>query len=114
VPPRQWKLRITDILDSIAAVQEYLKGMDLEAFLRDPRTMDAVKLQFIIVGEAANNVPATIVQAHPEIPWRRMRQMRNVVVHDYPGVRMDMVWDTIQNDLPPLVEPLKSLLDEPD
>jgi uncharacterized protein with HEPN domain len=114
VPPRQWKLRITDILEAVAAIQEYVKGMDLEAFLRDPRTMDAVKLQFVVIGEAANNTPATVVQAHPDIPWKSMRQMRNAVVHDYPNVMMDVVWDTIRNDLPPLVEPLTKLLNGPD
>lgn len=63
-----------------------------------------------IIGEAANHIPATIITAYPEIPWADMRDMRNVVVHGYFGINNKILWDTVQADLPPLVEVLTLLL----
>lgn len=66
--------------------------------------------RFTIIGEAASHVPAEIVTAHSAIPWNKMREMRNVVVHGYFGVDTRILWETIQSDLPPLVPLLESLL----
>jgi len=112
MPPRDWKMRIEDILDAIAAIQEYTFDMTAEVFAGDRRTVDAVLRNITIIGEAAGNVPVEVAEAHPEVPWKVMREFRHVVVHVYFGVRLSIVWDTIQNDLPPLVPPLKRLLGE--
>ena len=112
MPPRDWKMRIRDILDSIAAVQEYAADMDYETFSKDRKTVDAVVRNMTIIGEAANNVPADVTDEHPEIPWKVMRDFRNVVVHVYFGVNTKIVWDTVQNNLPPLAPVLQKLLDE--
>lgn len=110
MPPRQWRLRIQDILDSIAAIQGYVRGMDLNSFHGNPQVLDAVEYRFAIIGEAANSVPAHIVQRHPGIPWRRMRDMRNIMVHVYFGVNVQVLWGAIHKDLPGLVPLLQTLL----
>lgn len=110
MPPRKWKLRIQDILESVDAIQGYVRGMDLESFAGNQQVLDAVEYRFAVIGEATANIPDEIVDAHPEIPWRQMRGMRNVMVHAYFGVNTDTLWGTIQNDLPPLVPLLRSLL----
>lgn len=74
--PRNWKLRITDILDAIAAIQAYTSGMEYEHFAHDPKTVDAVLRNLTIIGEAANHVPEEVIQAYPEIPWAEMSGMR--------------------------------------
>ena len=112
MPPREWKLRVRDILEAITSIQEYVKGMDLEAFVKDPKTIDAVEFRFTVIGEAARHVPEEVVKARPEIPWRDMRDMRNVVVHAYFGIKTDVLWKTIQNDLSPLAPMLAKLLEE--
>ena len=111
MPPRDWRLRVEDILDSISAIAEFVRGMDLDAFQTDRKTRDAVIRNFIVIGEAANNVPPEVADAHPEIPWKIMRDFRNFIVHVYFSVKMPVLWDTIQNDLPPLVPVLKRLLE---
>lgn len=111
MPPRDWKMRIRDILDSIEVIREYTAGMDCETFCDDRKTIDAVVRNMTIIGEAANNVPVEVTDIHPEIPWRLMRDFRNVVVHVYFGVDANIVWDTTQNNLPPLVGLLEKLLD---
>ena len=112
MPSRNWRLRIEYILESIAAVQDYVAGMTFEDFVRDRRTIDAVVRRFSVIGEAANHVPEEICHRYPGIPWADMRAMRNFLVHEYFGVSEKALWDTIGEDLPGIVAPLQVLLDE--
>jgi uncharacterized protein with HEPN domain len=110
MPAREWRLRITDILQSIDAIQTYVAGMDYEAFSCDEKTIDAVIHRFTIIGEAANHVPSEITANYPDIPWKKMREMRNVTVHVYFGVNARILWDTIHKNLPTLPPQLLELL----
>lgn len=112
MPSRNWKLRIQDILESVAAVRSYVTGMTFEEFVLDRRTVDAVVRRFSIIGEAANHVPEEICSRYPEIPWADMRAMRNFVVHEYFGVDEEILWDTITVDLSGIVKPLGHLLEQ--
>jgi uncharacterized protein with HEPN domain len=111
LPPRDWKFRIKDILDAIRTVQSYTLGLEYESFVADRKTVDAVVRNLIVIGEAAVHVPDDVVMAHPEIPWKDMSDMRNFIVHEYFGISNKIIWDTVQNDLPPLIPLLKSLLE---
>ena len=111
MPSRDWKLRIRDILESVAAVEGYVAGMTFEAFEGDQKTIDAIVRRFTVIGEAANHVPAQICLRNPHVPWEDMRAMRNFVVHEYFGISDRTLWDTIHVDLPGIVEPLQLLLD---
>jgi uncharacterized protein with HEPN domain len=81
--PRNWKERIQDILDAIAEIQSFVANMRFEEFQDDMKTMRAVELDLIIIGEAAINIPEEVQEAHPEIAWHLMRGMRNRLVHTY-------------------------------
>ena len=111
-PQRLWRFRIQDILDAIERVQQYTQDMDLERFRQDRRTLDAVERNFILIGEAAGGVPEEVTRDFLSLPWRTMRDMRNLVVHQYWGVDAERVWNTIQIDLPPLVPSLQRVLAE--
>jgi uncharacterized protein with HEPN domain len=111
LPPRDWKFRIKDILDAIRTVQGYTLGLEYESFVDDRKTVDAVVRNLIVTGEAAVHVPDDVVMAHPEIPWKDMSDMRNFVVYEYFGISNKIIWGTVQNDLPPLIPLLKSLLE---
>jgi uncharacterized protein with HEPN domain len=108
--PRDWRLRAQDILDAICAIQTYTVGMDYPAFAHDRKTIDAVLRNIAIIGEAASRIPEELQLASSDIPWADMRDMRNVVIHEYFGINKQILWDTIQADLPPLVIPLQALL----
>ena len=108
--PRAWQERIEDILEAIAEIQDFTRDMSLEQFRDDSKTLKAVALDFIVIGEAAAHVPEDVSAASSEIAWSVMRGMRNRLVHDYFGMDPVILWDTIRNDLPPLVAPLKRLL----
>jgi uncharacterized protein with HEPN domain len=87
--------------------------MDFAHFAVDEKTVDAVVRNITVIGEAARAMPDAVVTAHPEIPWQDMRDMRNVMVHVYFGLNLQILWDTIRNDLQPLVRPLQALLGKP-
>ncbi|MGD8389726.1 MAG: DUF86 domain-containing protein [Desulfobacteraceae bacterium] len=110
MPPRDWKLRIQDILDAVEGARRYVQGMRYEDFRKDPRTIDAVIRKLTIIGEAAVHVPDEICGISRDVPWVEMRAMRNFVVHEYFGVSEKIAWDTVQNDLPGIVGPLTRLL----
>jgi uncharacterized protein with HEPN domain len=110
VSPRGWQNRIRDILDAIAEIQKFTRGMDYETFKEDDKAIRAVEMNFIIIGEAANQIPAEIEEKYITIPWSLMRAMRNRIVHAYFEVDEKLMWDTIQNDLPPLIPELEKLL----
>jgi len=108
--PRGWQDRIRDILEAIAEIQKFTSGMDYQNFKDDDKSIRAVEMNFIIIGEAANQIPEEIEEKYSSIPWSLMRAMRNRIVHVYFRVDEKLMWDTIQNDLPPLVPELEKLL----
>jgi uncharacterized protein with HEPN domain len=110
VSPRDWRDRIRDILQAIAEVQKFTSGMDYETFKDDDKSIRAVEMNFIIIGEAANQIPEEIEEKNSSIPWSLMRAMRNRIVHVYFQVDENLMWDTVQNDLPPLIPELEKLL----
>jgi uncharacterized protein with HEPN domain len=112
VPPREWRLRIEDILESIIKIQRYTEGMTFDAFVDDEKTIDAVTRNFTIIGEAACHIPQEIEDRYQNVLWFRMRGMRNIVVHEYFGVDLPTVWQTIQQDISVLVPQLRHILEE--
>ncbi len=112
MPIRNWKLRIEDILEAIDDIEQFIKGMAYEAFITDTKTQKAVLYSIAVIGEAARLTPAEVQMKYAEIPWRDMGDIRNVVIHEYFGVDLKILWETISNDLPPLIPLLKKALDE--
>jgi uncharacterized protein with HEPN domain len=112
VSAREWQLRAEDILEAIARIQRYTAGLSFANFETDDLLIDAVIRNFIVIGEAARNIPPEIEARHPQIPWTQMRGLRNVVVHVYFAVDARILWQTIQADLPPLVPALQALLEQ--
>ncbi len=110
MPHRDWRFRIEDMLEAIARIQRHSKGLQFEGFLKDELVVDAVLRNLAVLGEASRHIPESIVAKSPEIPWASIRGMRNVLVHDYFGVDLASVWETVRNDLPPLVPLLRKLL----
>jgi uncharacterized protein with HEPN domain len=108
--PRDWRDRVRDILDAIAEIQKFTRGADYESFREDDKAIRAVEMNFIIIGEAANQIPEEVEEKNINIPWNLMRAMRNRIVHVYFKIDEKLMWDTIKNDLPPLIPQLEKLL----
>lgn len=107
--PRIRSHRIRDILEAIAKIQDYTRGMSLGEFERDAKTADAVVRNLIVIGEAARHMPEEVAARHPDIPWRLMADLRNLAEHEYFGIRLVTIWQTLPEDLPPLVSLLERL-----
>lgn len=110
--PRDWKIRISDMLDCIEHIKVYTQDMTLSEFQSDQRTIDAVLRNLEIIGEAARYTPKEITKRYPDIPWDEMRSMRNIVIHEYFGVNLNIIWHTTQVDLPSIVDRLKEILEK--
>ncbi len=108
----RWQERVEDILAAIAEIETFVADMSRSEFLDDVKTQKAVVASLTIIGEAARYVPEEVTRNTPDVPWALMRGMRNRIVHAYYQVDPEIVWNTCQNDLPPLVRPLKDLLPE--
>jgi len=107
---RDWRFRVRDILAAIAAIEAYTKGMTFAELAADGRTRDAIIRNLMTMGESVRWIPEPILDAHPDVPWRAMRGVRNVVVHEYFGIDDAILWATVERELPPLVEKLESVL----
>jgi uncharacterized protein with HEPN domain len=93
---------LSHMRDAIAKIERYLGGTDYETFAGNDMMIDAVVRELEIIGEAARNLSASFVAAHPDIPWSRIKRMRNILIHEYFGVSLKVVWDTSHHNLPPL------------
>lgn len=97
---RNYKMFIEDILDSINKIEKYIGTLKYVDFEKDSLVIDAVTRNLEIIGEAANNVPENVRLVHPEIPWNRMIGLRNVAIHEYFGLDLEIIWEIISKNLP--------------
>ena len=103
---------IGHIVQAALDARSYVDGLSREDFLADKRTQQAVIMNLIIIGEAASkvmDVHAEFAQQHPEVPWRSMRGMRNRIAHGYFDIELNVVWNTVQEDLPALLKTLPGI-----
>ena len=110
MPPREWRLRIDDILDAIARIERYVEGLTFEQFHADQKTVDAVVRNLEIIGEAVRHLSADRVGTPGAIPWMDIAAMRNILMHEYFGIDLKIIWHTIVADLPELKVQLRGLL----
>jgi uncharacterized protein with HEPN domain len=103
---RNEKLLLEDIVQSIKQILIYTHEMSFEAFINSQITVDAVIRNFEVMGEASSRLPQSFKNSHPQIPFRKIKDFRNKVIHFYFGIDYNLVWDTIQTELKPLLENL--------
>lgn len=109
---KRWQVRIEHILEAIGKIQRYAAGLTEATFANESMAVDAVIRNFQVIGEAARHVPEEVQRRYPGVPWSLMQGMRHILVHDYYAVKLDIVWRSIHESLPPLVEPLRNMLKE--
>ncbi len=110
--PRDYKLYLEDILDSIHKIQVYTKDVTFNQVNPSSMLMDALLHNLEIIGEAAKHVPIEIKDKNPDVDWRRITGLRDIVAHEYFGVSLEIIWDVIQNKLPELQASIERIIKE--
>jgi len=98
---------LLDILRAIDKIERYVSLIGLETFSSNTMIQDAVIRQLEIVGEAAKRLSADFLEANPELALRKAAAMRNLLIHQYDYVNVDIVWRTVKDDLPPFKKQIK-------
>lgn len=102
---RDARVYIEDILEAIAKIEEYMKGIGgEEGFYSNTQAQDAVLRRLEIIGEAVKNIPEEIKNRYQEIPWRQVAGMRDILIHEYFGVSLKRALKVIKEDMPGLKE----------
>lgn len=104
-------LFLLHIRDAIEQIESYVSGYSYEKFIGDQKTQDAVIRQLEIIGEATTNLEDTFKKQASEIPWREISDFRNVLAHEYWDIDLDIVWETINNDMKILKESITLLIE---
>ncbi len=110
MPERDYRLYLTDISESSQAIFEYVKGMSFEEFCQDRKTYSAVIREFEIIGEAVGKIPEAIRDDYKDVDWQDIKDFRNLLIHEYFGVDLEIVWKIIQEDLPGLSKAVNEIL----
>jgi len=101
---------LVDILEAAKIAFEYVSDKNKEDFLNDIQCQDAVIRRIEIIGEAARRISDETQTTFPEMPWSDMISMRNIMIHEYDGIDLEIVWETVQNDLPSLIESMEKII----
>lgn len=109
---RDWKILFDDIIESITRIEEYTLNLSFEDFAYNSLVIDGVVRNIEIIGEASKNIPQEIQNKFEDIPWKKLKGIRNRIVHEYFAVDISIIWYIAQNELNPLKKTLSKHLNE--
>jgi uncharacterized protein with HEPN domain len=106
------RIFLEHILESILLIKQYTANLSKEEFVLSLQIQDAVIRRLEIVGEAVKNLPLEFRNTYPTIPWRQIAGMRDILIHEYFGVDLNLTWKTIQKDILGLEQTIKKIIDD--
>ena len=104
---------VTDILNAARIIVAYMDGLSREQFDADARTRDAVAMRLMVIGEATKRFSMSFRDSSPQVPWRGMAGMRDVLIHGYDQIDPQAVWDAARDDVSELIRLVEALLPAP-
>jgi uncharacterized protein with HEPN domain len=108
--PRDFKVYLDDILLAIAKIQKFTKKFNFKKFSSDEKTFDAVVRNLEVIGEAIKKIPPGLKSDYPDIEWRKIAGLRDILIHEYFGVDTEIIWDIVKNKLPDLKKQVNKIL----
>jgi len=107
---RNINLFLTDILTACEKILRYADSIHQENGICDEKEMEAILYNLLVLGEAARSVPSEYKSLHPEVPWKRMVGMHDKLIHQYWGMQQMTIWNTIEHNIPDLMEKMRNLI----
>jgi len=107
---KRTKIFLLHILESIERIEDFTKGFSKDDFLQSEKTQDAVLRRLEIIGEAVKNISANFKKKHTEVEWKKIAGARDIIIHEYFGVDLDLTFRIIKENIPELKQKIKELL----
>ena len=107
---RDYVLFLEDVMGAIEKIERYVRTMDYSKFSENDMAVDAVVRNFEIIGEAINSLPEEIKSKYPDVEWKEAVGFRNILIHNYFGVDLEAIWDTISKNIPMLKQHVGEVL----
>ena len=104
------KIFVEDIIIAIDKINRFVSSKTYTTFIEDEMALDAVLRNIEIIGEVSKNIPDDVRKKFPDIPWKRMIGLRNIVSHEYFGIDLSIIWQIVKKDLPEIVPAIKTML----
>ena len=100
---RDWRLYLDDIASSCEKIGQFIEGMTFDSFIADEKTRAAVEWHLFVTGEAAKHLPESERQLYPNVEWRKIAGLRDVLAHGYFAIDDEILWDVVKNKVPVLL-----------
>ena len=107
---REYRDYINDIIDAIKSTQDFSNQMNFDTFSHDKKTIFAISRALEIIGEAVKKIPISMRKEYSSIPWKDLAGMRDKLIHNYSGVNLNIIWETVKQELPPLLKEFEGVL----
>jgi uncharacterized protein with HEPN domain len=109
---RDYRLYLEDILAAAQKIESYTEGLSFQQFIQDEMRLDAALRNLEIIGEATKNLPSELRDKYPDVDWRKVAGLRDIVIHAYFNIDNNIIWDIIQNKLPDLQSYVAIILEQ--
>ncbi|MEO8148730.1 MAG: HepT-like ribonuclease domain-containing protein [Bacteroidia bacterium] len=106
---RNEKLLIEEMIDSVEAINMFRENLTLDELRKDRKTLDAILMNLIAIGECVNRLSTEFKNEHTAIDWQNIKGLRNRIAHNYRGVDIEILWDIVNESLPTFLSELKKI-----